>query len=222
MGCNATAIHEYLIIKMHYLNSHSPWAPALAQSTSLTLICPWVAVGLYHCSGFNMNRGSNARERGWFHRAVRPLQLKCDKKNMHFLIAFNTSPVVLEDAGPDRDIPSSERKTHCLFVLSRPPDIWVLSAACLLCHCILCCFHVRDNRLWWIPLNYLLLWQMAHLSLTGIVRIHCHPDKIFIMTNSDVIHSFWHPARSKWGPEEHPKVFIEFLHHHVFKWCIKI
>lgn len=110
MGCNATAIHEYLIIKMHYLNSHSPWAPALAQSTSLTLICPWVAVGLYHCSGFNMNRGSNARERGWFHRAVRPLQLKCDKKNMHFLIAFNTSPVVLEDAGPDCDIPSSERK----------------------------------------------------------------------------------------------------------------
>lgn len=45
------------------------------------------------------------------HRAVRPLQLKCDKKkNMHFLIAFSTSPVVLEDAGPDCDIPSSERK----------------------------------------------------------------------------------------------------------------
>lgn len=124
---------------------------------------------------------------------------------------------------------SSERKRIACFPPrpNRRAGVRLLSAACSQCRCNIC-----RARLWqqimMNSLNYLLLRQMAHLSLTGTATVHRRPrmknssptlvsphrHNSFVLTPRE--------ARTREQPKKKKEALIEFLHHRIFKWCIKM
>lgn len=186
--------------EMHYRNLHSQWAPAPIQSTSLTLIRPW--------SGQSVPLPilNESTPRVCWRTAEMLLKLGWKHADFEYVV-FVAQSLCLEHIRLNFHMLRGELSvwkhlsvfvswltvtTDCDGSLKLP----VAEADGLLCH-------------------YWQLWKSSCILMK-------YSSRIFI-TNGNLIHPPPpHPVRAQMKTAEYLRVLIEFSHHHIFKWCIKV